>query len=299
MKQDRGKLVENTESYRMKGYCIKRLNMCMAGLLLTVMPVCAQAIPDKAELDAVLNPDMIENATARFSIEPNERSIGTLSEDTVPVSYTFLCRNTGTQPLTVQKLVTSCGCTQAQISKQHLTVGDTATITVRYNPYAQAGRVFSRVFIYTDLSDKRPTGVVTLTGEVTPSADLWKDFRYAMGTLRVRRKSVSFGKVQAGSRRVETIPCVNSGSRPLRISATAGFLPAYLTLRCEPAELEPGQTGELVLELDGDKLPKGDGTFQARHRILLNGISSPPSSRTVVVSIGDVSQVRSTVNLSK
>lgn len=284
---------------QMKRCGIKRLNMCMAGLLLTVMPVCAQTIHDKTELDAVLNPQMVENATCKLSIEPKERSIGVLSEDTVPVSYTFLCRNIGTQPLTIQKLVTSCGCTQAKISKQRLVAGDTATITVCYNPYAQAGRVFSRVFIYTDLSDKRPTGIVTLTGEVTPSADLWKDYRYALGTLRVRRKSVSFGKVQAGVHRVETIPCVNSGSKPLKVRATAGFLPAYLTLRCEPAELEPGQTGELVIELNGDKLPKGDGTFQARHRILLDGISSSPSSRTVIVSIGDVSQVRSTVKLSK
>ena len=74
---------------QMKRCGIKQLNMCMAGLLLTVMPVCAQTIHDKTELDAVLNPQMVENATGKLSIEPKERSIGVLSEDTVPVSYTF------------------------------------------------------------------------------------------------------------------------------------------------------------------------------------------------------------------
>lgn len=283
----------------MESLCVKRFKLGLIGLLLAAMPVTAQIIPSKADLDAVMNPAMLEDAADKFLVEPTERSVGVLSEDTVPVTYTFLCRNKSTQPLTVQKLVTSCGCTQAQISKKQLAAGDTAMVTVRYNPYAQAGRVFTRVFIYTSLSDNRPTAALTLTGEVTPTADLWKDYRYAFGTLRVRRKSVSFGKVFANTHSVETIPCVNSGSRPLKVKATAGFLPAYLTLRCEPAELEPGQSGELILQLDGSKLPKGDGTFQARLSILLDGVSAAPSSRTITVNIGEKSQVRSTVGLSK
>lgn len=280
----------------MKKGNIKRVRALVAALSCAVLTASAQVIPDSAALASVMNPRMADEASGQFEVEPAERSVGVLSEDTVPQTYTFLCRNKSTQPLTVQRLSASCGCTQARISRKTLAAGDTATISVRYNPYAQAGRVFTRVFIYTSLSAERPSAALTLTGEVTPSADAWKDYRYAMGTLRVRRKSISFGKVTSGTRRTETIPCVNSGSRPLKVKAAAGFLPAYLTLRCEPAELEPGQSGELVVELDGSRLPQGDGTFRSVSRILLDGVSAPPSSRTLTVRTGEQSQVRSTVD---
>lgn len=280
----------------MKHPIVRRLKLCAAGVLLSALPASAQVIPDSAALASVMHPRMADEATGRFEVEPAERSVGILSEDSAAVTYTFLCRNKGTQPLTVQKLVTSCGCTQARISRQTLSAGDTATISVRYNPYAQAGRVFTRVFIYTSLSAGSPSAALTLTGEVTPSSDAWKDYRYAMGALRVRRKTVSFGKVTSASRLTETIPCVNSGSRTLKVSAASGFLPGYLTLRCEPAELEPGQSGELVLELDGRLLPRGDGTYRSVSRILLDGLSAPPSSRTLTVRTGEQPQVRRTVD---
>ena len=238
---------------------------------------------------------MAPEAGNHFRTEPAERSLGVISEDTTAVELAFTCRNTGTTPIDVSRLATTCGCTRARISKTRLAAGDTATVTVTFHPAAQAGRVFQRVFIYTGLSDELPTGALTVTGEVTPSADAWKDYRHAMGALRLRRKSVTFSDTGAQGLRTETIPCVNSGSRTLKVRAAAGFLPPWLRLSCQPAELEPGQEGQLVITLDGSRLPQGKGPAPRRLPILLDGIQAAPSARTLTVNIGKAPAARSSI----
>lgn len=271
------------------------LSVVAAALLQGAAPAAAQAIPKEESLEAVLNPAMAPEAGNHFRTEPAERSLGVISEDTTAVELAFTCRNTGTTPIDVSRLATTCGCTRARISKTRLAAGDTATVTVTFHPAAQAGRVFQRVFIYTGLSDGLPTGALTVTGEVTPSADAWKDYRHAMGALRLRRKSVTFSDTDTRSLRTETIPCVNSGSRTLKVRAAAGFLPPWLRLGCQPAELEPGQEGQLVITLDGSRLPQGKGPAPRRLPILLDGIQAAPSARTLTVNIGKAPAARSSI----
>ena len=116
-----------------------------------------------------------------------------------------------------------------------------------------------------------------------------------MGALRLRRKSVTFSDTGAQGLRTETIPCVNSGSRTLKVRAAAGFLPPWLRLSCQPAELEPGQEGQLVITLDGSRLPQGKGPAPRRLPILLDGIQAAPSARTLTVNIGKAPAARSSI----
>lgn len=46
----------------------------------------------------------------------------------------FLIKNTGSTPLTIQKVNTSCGCTVAKYDKKPLAIGQTATVLLEYKP---------------------------------------------------------------------------------------------------------------------------------------------------------------------
>lgn len=125
---------------------------------------------------------------------------------------------------------------------------------------------------------------MTISGKVTPSSALWRDYRYTMGHLKIRAKTINMGTVTAPMhRRVERIACANAGNEPLKVSAVKGFLPEFLKLRTEPEVLEPGQEGLLMVELDGRKLSgqKGKKSFS----VLLEGVSGRPSDRTIKINM--------------
>ena len=54
-------------------------------------------------------------------------------------SRDYEVRNTGTGPLEITGVSTSCGCTMAQVSDSRLEPGETAVLTVTYDPLVHNG----------------------------------------------------------------------------------------------------------------------------------------------------------------
>ena len=54
-----------------------------------------------------------------------------------PANYTFEITNTGKEALKIDNVVASCGCTTPEWSKEPVAPGQTATIKVGYNAYAE------------------------------------------------------------------------------------------------------------------------------------------------------------------
>ena len=51
-----------------------------------------------------------------------------------PVQQTFPIQNTGNEPLVVSKVVTSCGCTVANLSSSYIPAGQRADLVVTFDP---------------------------------------------------------------------------------------------------------------------------------------------------------------------
>lgn len=250
---------------------------------LSVSCLSAQKVFTQQELESVFNPVLVENAQALLRFEPIEINAGVLSEDDKPQVYTFTCTNVSKKRIVVTRISTTCGCTDAHIDHAVMNPGDKAVVSVTYNPFGQPGKLFTKAFVYTDISEKQPVAALSIVGKVTPSSALWKDYKYAMGNLRIRTKTVSFGAVSTGMHRVEKIACANAGNEVLRIGAVKGFLPEFIRLSTEPEVLEPGQEGYLILELDGGKILGAKGKKQ--FNVLLDGISARPSDRTIKINV--------------
>lgn len=63
---------------------------------------------------------------------------GTVSNRAV-ASRDYEVRNTGTGPLEITGVSTSCGCTMAQVSESRLAPGETAVLKVTYDPQVHNG----------------------------------------------------------------------------------------------------------------------------------------------------------------
>lgn len=250
-------------------------------LLLAALPLRAQWLPHatRERLDSIANPATAPGGEA-MQFDCRSIETGELEEDGAPTTYTYRWRNGGEQPLVITRIQTTCGCAQAGYDKRPVPAGGEGEVKVTYHPKGHPGDFRRKIFVYTQLSDKQPTAVLELTGHVKASALPTHDYAHAMGPLLLKQRTVRL----AGDRKqTERIECLNAGTKPLRLTADANLLPEYLTFECDPEVFGPGETGDLVIRFDPAKAPEN---LPAWMPVLLEGLTLPPSQRTLRVETG-------------
>lgn len=262
-----------------------RFKYCICLILLFSVPsLKAQKIVSNEDFEKVYSPDILSGADSLLVFNRKSIDLGIISEDDSPAEHTFCCYNKSQSRIVVTKLSSSCGCTKVEIDNPILEPGDKTEIKVTYNPFGRPGTILTNVLVYTDISQKYPIATLKLTGKVTPSAALWKSYRYTIGELKLRRKEIDFGYVKRGQKRLERIACANAGSAPLKVTADKIVLPEFVSVYTEPEILQSSEEGSLIIAIDGEKLPEGKrGT--GKIKILLNGLSASPIERMLTIHL--------------
>ena len=85
------------------------------------------------------------------------------------VSKKFVFRNTGSEPLQILNVQTTCGCTASDYSKTPLAPGDSSHILVTFNSAKKQGRINKIITVYSN--SRTPEEKLKITGNVLlPSA---------------------------------------------------------------------------------------------------------------------------------
>ncbi len=71
-------------------------------------------------------------ADAVIKFDSTAHNFGTFTDE-APVSHTFTFTNTGDEPLIIHQIVTSCGCTAADYTKEPVQPGEKGKVTVTYD----------------------------------------------------------------------------------------------------------------------------------------------------------------------
>ncbi|MFB6286938.1 MAG: DUF1573 domain-containing protein [Candidatus Bipolaricaulia bacterium] len=103
----------------------------------------------------------------RISIDPSTFDWGQVPNDQ-PVTQSFAVSNTGGQPLEIQGLSTSCGCTTAEVDQRRVPSGETTTLHVTFDPTTHAdmtGDVMRAVYLRTN-DPHQPEAVLELHAKV-------------------------------------------------------------------------------------------------------------------------------------
>jgi len=247
-------------------------------VILTPVQIIAQGkvVPEDI-LDSIANPPLLQKETV-LQFDRQSFHFGKISEDDTPITCSFSFSNIGVKPVSLTKVITSCGCTIARFDKQILQSGKKGTIDVTFNPRGKVGTIDTQIFVYTDLSTQWPTAKVVLLGEVLPFGNEWSRYPCVMGILRLKRNTVFFNSLAKKSSSVERLVCVNTGKKPLRLSAL--MLPVYASFHTEPEVIPPGSEADIVIKVDGRKLP--ETVKDVFHfSIILEGLDAKPSDRTI------------------
>lgn len=257
--------------------------LCMLSLLVlagNVMSVAQEnRFMSRQALDSLMSPQVMPNGDDVLRFEALMQDFGVIYEDGSPLAVEYRFVNVSSKPVVITKVTTNCGCTVAEIGDSLLSPGEKGIIRVKFNPRRRSGTVDTNSFVYTSLSSKEPVARLTLLGNVIDN-DEWNHLPCRMGALKLKRKDVAFEPVKAGTKPQQCIPCANVGTVPLLLSSVV--LPAFVSFRTEPSEIAPGEEGDIIITIDGDKLPPdAPGSF----KVVVDGVKCRISDRTLNVKL--------------
>ena len=257
-----------------------RLRWTIFSILAFVLGAGAYAQNGRERLiDSIAHPEISASGEMMLFMQ-TVVDVGTISEESAPREYEFHWTNVGEVPVTVLKVTTTCGCAVPSFDSRKVNPGEQSSLTVTYHPKGHPGTFDRRIFVYTDLSGAKPAAVLSLKGNVTPSSKPVWAFAYQMGNLYLKQREVRFS---GESMATERIFCLNAGDRPLTVGVESKLLPPYLTFRCEPETIPPGEFADLVISFDPAAVPV---RLLDSVPLILTGIDVPPSQRTVRVLFG-------------
>lgn len=197
-----------------------------------------------------------------------------MNEDDVPKNFIYRFTNVGKETLSIKRLVSSCSCAAAVCPVKDVRPGESAEISVRYNPKGHPGKFERKVFVYThDGTD--PAAVLRLSVEVSNGKDLSREWPVQMGDIRLRRSEVSF---PAGNKAVEKLRFINLSEDPVRLECDRAFLPECLSFRTEPEIVDAGAEGMIVIAFD-PSLPE----VREKMTIIMKGLGLPPSRSSITI----------------
>lgn len=205
--------------------------------------------------------------------EPNivfdnlEHDFGEIPEQGGKVRYTFTYTNTGAQPLVINRVQPTCGCTTSDYTKQPVITNQKGYVEAVFDPERRPGAFAKTINVYSNATNS--TVVLTIRGKVKPKPrTIEDDYPRVIGDVRLQNNQFSFMNVLNTEERVSELPLVNTSDKPVRVSFEN--VPAFLTITCEPEVLQPGEKGTLKGVLKAAEA-NDYGYIHRRMNLVING----------------------------
>lgn len=207
-------------------------------------------------------------AVTTMKLTDTQHDFGTFKEEAGRKAFDFVVTNTGTQPLVIQNVVASCGCTTPEWTKQPIPAGAQGKVTAIYDPKDRPGPFNKTLSVYTNT--KPEVVVLVIKGEVIPHEKSVEElFTFAIGAIRFESNHLAFTNVLKTGKKIRVMQIINTSAVPVKIEFDG--LPVHLALKANPETLKPGQKGLVEGKYDATKNP-GWGNASDMVKVKLNGV---------------------------
>ncbi len=207
-------------------------------------------------------------AVTQMKMTEKEHDFGIFKEEAGRQTYDFVITNTGTQPLIIQNVVASCGCTTPEWTKQPIPAGAKGKVTAIYDPKDRPGAFNKTLTVYTNTQPG--TTILTIKGEVTPHEKTVEElFTFPVGAVRFENQQLSFTNVKKNEKKIRVMQIINTSAAPVKVEFDG--LPAHLVLKVNPETLKPNQKGLVEGTYDATKNAAW-GNVSDMVKVKLNGV---------------------------
>jgi hypothetical protein len=207
-------------------------------------------------------------ASTKMQLSTTEHDFGTFKEEEGRQTFDFIVTNTGTEPLIIQNVQASCGCTTPEWTKQPIPAGAKGKVTAIYDPKDRPGQFNKTLSVHTNT--KPEVVVLVIKGEVVAHEKTVEElFTFPVGAIRFESNHLAFTNVKKTEKKMRVMQLINTSTSPVKLEFDG--LPPHLTLKSNPETLKPGQKGMVEGTYDANK-NAGWGNVSDMIKIKLNGI---------------------------
>ena len=183
-----------------------------------------------------------------------------------PVSCEYTITNIADDPCVIYNVVTSCGCTEAEWTRQPLKKGEQGKISVTYSNDEGPFPFDKSITVYLS-SIKKPV-ILKLKGvsreQMRPVESLYP---IHFGDLGLKEYYIRCGNLEQGKSKTETVLVANISSSPLTVDFKD--ISEDFEISVTPNPIPPKATAEVNLTVHSDKEKCGKNDYWAT--LLLNG----------------------------
>ncbi len=196
-----------------------------------------------------------QQKSASISFNQTSHDFGDIREADGDVGYSFDFTNTGSEPLIIQNVTPSCGCTTPTWTKEPVMPGEKGYIKAVFNPVNHPGHFDKYITVQSNASV--PSVRLRITGKVEPKPlSIEDEYRYQMGDLRLKSNHVSFGTVYKNQPQTRQIEYINTSDNPITLSFKN--VPPHLKADIDNPRIKPHGKGSIEITYLSDKQPDWD-----------------------------------------
>ena len=231
----------------------------MEALSLTVLEPTMALEPEASAQDPVLVGDVEFDHTVH--------DFGDVSVTDGPLTCTFTLKNTGSEPIAIFEVVSSCGCTDVKWTREPIQSGKSGKISATYKNEDGPLPFDKTLTVY--ISGLKKPVILRLRGVVHEKKKALSELYGAerLGAFGLKTREYKVGNVRQGALVSERFQVANLGNKPLEVSF-AGVSP-QLTVSVSPNPIPAGSSATLLATVKADKELYGTNWYTATP--VLNG----------------------------
>ena len=202
-------------------------------------------------LNAILIITNAQQQGANVSFSADNHNFGDINENGGEVAYKFEFTNTGNQPLIINDVRPSCGCTTPQWSREPVLPGAKGFIETKFNPKGRKGP-FNKSITVTS-NGNTATTILHITGNVLEGEKTVEEiYRYEMGDIRLKRRNIYFASIEPSETKAETLEIINTSDKEVTVEFKG--VPEHIKIEVQPSTLKPGETGIIKTTYNATKV---------------------------------------------
>ena len=201
--------------------------------------------------------------------EHREWDFGAIREADGVVRHAFLLFNRSERPLRIVRAIPGCSCISAELPREAIAPGESASVSVLFTPAGAAGLVRRTIEIYAD--GNRSLGILNIDAEVLP-ADRSIQERYPVVLaegLYASRADLHFGYLERGRESGKAFFLANAGKQPVSLEVR-GLEGTRFRVKA-PASLAPGEEARIEVYCNTPADPAYFATLRATLEITPRG----------------------------
>ena len=221
---------------------------------------------------------------AKISFKATTHNYGNIKEDDGIAYHEFEFTNSGTSPLIIQRITSSCGCATPEWPKEPIAPNGNGKIKVGYNPRNVNGQFSKTISVY---SNANPNVVVLqISGRVEPHVKTLDEiYKISLGDLYFERNHAALGRMFIGKMATDTLKFINKGAEPVKASVKVDNM-KYLSVNITPQIVKPNEFGKIIISYDPKK--REDWGFVVDRFVLY--VNDTPLNNTPITVTGSIEE---------